>query len=72
MSIEHFIELLDTMTTADIIRLYLIINKKYEHVKSTTNNFAVAKWAVLNPDKVKANNRKQQKKNRLNKQNDNN
>ena len=50
---------LENASVADIIRLQIAINDKYEEKKKTTKNWSAAKWAILYPEKAKKNNLKQ-------------
>lgn len=54
-----FIDQLENASVADIIRLQIAINDKYEEKKKTTKNWSAAKWAILYPEKAKKNNLKQ-------------
>ena len=48
-----FINKLENASVADIIRLQIAINDKYEEKKKTTKNWSAAKWAILYPEKAK-------------------
>jgi hypothetical protein len=48
-------------STADLIRMHLLIKERYEDVKQSTPNFSAAVWAVINPDRARENNYKQSK-----------
>lgn len=56
---ERLTNEINGLTTADLIRLHIYVNDRYEYLKSTISNFSSARWAILNPDAAKANNQVQ-------------
>lgn len=53
---------INSLTTADLIRLHIFVNEKYENLKSIVPNFASARWSILNPSAARCNNRYQSQK----------